>query len=125
MNINKIFSTNLIRLRKLKGLSQRKLADKTGLTQRIINSYENNPEYIPLEKINILADALDVPITFLFETNKTEKNKIIDDLDVRWINKIKEIKGLSDSDQKEIMKHINYLIERNFNKKNKISVDQS
>jgi len=124
MNINEIFSTNLVRLRKLKGLSQRKLADKTGLTQRIINSYENNPEYIPLEKIKILADVLEIPITFLFETNKTEKNKIIDELDVRWINKIKEIKELSETDQKEIMKHINYLIERNLNKKNKIPVNK-
>jgi transcriptional regulator with XRE-family HTH domain len=118
MNITEIFSKNLIRFRKLKGLSQRKLADKTGLTQRIINSYENNPEYIPLEKIQLLSDTLEISLSMLFDANKaTEKNKIIDDMDVRWINKIREIKKLSKNDQKEIMKHINYLIERNLNKK--------
>ena len=124
MKINELFSKNLIRIRKSKGLSQRKLAKLTGLTQRIINSYENNPEYIPLEKIKNLTDALNIHISELFnDLNKNKKNKLIDEIDVRWLRKIEEIKKLSEFDQKEISRHINYLVDKNKQKKKKQFAD--
>ena len=124
MKINELFSKYLIRIRKSKGLSQRKLAKLTGLTQRIINSYENNPEYIPLEKIKNLTDALNIHISELFnDLNKNKKNKLIDEIDVRWLRKIEEIKKLSEFDQKEISRHINYLVDKNKQKKKKQLVE--
>ena len=118
MKINEIFSKNLKRIRKLRGLSQRNLAKKSNLTQKIITGYENNPAYIPLENIEILANALNVSISDFFQDPKNKKKYEINNLDVRWIKKIEEIKKLPKGEQKEISKHINYLIERRKHKKN-------
>ena len=109
MEINEIFSKNLVRLRKSKSLSQRELAKKTGLTQRIINYYENKPKSIPVEKIRTLAKALDVTIADLFSEEETHP---LDKLDVRWIKKINQLRLLSEADQREINRHINYLLEK-------------
>jgi len=110
MDINKIFSSNLIRLRKLRCLSQRELAKTTGLTQRIINYYEHNPKSIPVENLQILSTALNVNISDFFN-EKNGKNPL-DELDIRWIKKIKEIKKLPPSYRNEIIRHINYLIDK-------------
>ena len=117
MDLKQIFSKNLTRLRKLKGLSQRELAQLTGLTQKIITSYENSPDYIPLDKIQILAEILEIPPYILFSEDNNNKNTNynIDNIDVRWLKKIEDIKQLPDFDQKEITRHINYLIEKRKN----------
>lgn len=109
MEINEIFSKNLARIRKLRGFSQRELASKTKLTQRIINYYENSHKSIPAEKIKILAKALNVRISDFFNE---EESSPLDDLDIRWIKKINEIKNLPESDRKEINRHINTIIEK-------------
>lgn len=111
-----IFSRNLIRLRKIKGLSQRDLAKLIGTSQRMINYYENNPNSIQIEKLKLIADTLEVNISDLFSEN--DRQDILD-LDVRMIKKIQELKELSDSDRKEINNHINYLVEKNNLKKEK------
>ena len=113
MKINKIFSKNLIKYRKLKGLSQQELAKLSGMSQRMITYYENNPNSIPVEKLNTLAKVLNINISDFFD----EKENIeIDNLDVRWTKKLQELKKLSESEQKEIIKHINYLIDKNISK---------
>ena len=107
---SEIFSNNLAKLRKGKGLSQRELARITNISYRMINHYENNPTSVPINKIKILADALDVRIGDLF--NEQNEDETIQDLDVRWIKKIREIKDLPESDRKEINKHISSLVEK-------------
>ena len=111
VNINEIFSANLTRIRKQKGLSQRELASLTGISHRMINHYENNSNAIPMNKIKSLADALGVKIADFFA--EAESGNILDDLDVRWIKKINEIKELPEADRKEINRHINSLLEKN------------
>ena len=109
MEINKIFSKNLIRLRKLKGYSQRELAKKTDLTQRIINYYENEPKSIPIDKLKIMAVALDAKISDFFNE---EENSFLDKVDIRWIKKLKDIMNMPETDKREINKHINSLLEK-------------
>ncbi len=116
MEINEIFSKNLIRLRKLKGLSQRELAKATHLTQRIINYYENNPKSIPADKLKILASALDTKISDFFNE---DDSFYLDNIDVRWVKKINNLKQLSEADRKEINRHINSLLEKSKLKKEK------
>ena len=110
MDINNIFSKNLITLRKLKGYSQRELAKKVGISQRMINYYENNPNTIQIQKLKILAESLNVKISTFFNENDNNENLI--DIDIRWIKKLKDLKNLNEADRKEINKHINYLIDR-------------
>jgi transcriptional regulator with XRE-family HTH domain len=110
MKVNEIFSSNLKKYRKLKGYSQRELAKKTNLTLRMINYYENEPKSVPFNNLKKLADALNINITTLFNTNNKELN--IEDMDVRWLKKLNKLKELSEFDRKELNRYINYLIER-------------
>jgi transcriptional regulator with XRE-family HTH domain len=109
MEINELFSVNLVRLRKKKGLSQRGLAEKTRLTQRMINLYEHNPRSLPVDRFKLLANALDARVSDFFDESDVSP---IDTLDVRWLKKIQEIQSLSESDRKEINQHINSLLEK-------------
>ena len=109
VEINELFSINLARLRKAKGLSQRDLASKTGLTQRMINHYEHNPRSLPVDRLKLLASALGSQVSDFFNENESAQ---VDSLDVRWVKKIQELQNLSDADRKEINQHINSLIEK-------------
>lgn len=108
--MNQIFSKNLIRFRKNKGLSLRQLSEKTDISYRMIYHYENDPSSVPLNNLKTLADALSVSIANFFD--ETESNREINDIDIRWIKKIKKIQQLPESDIKEINHHINSTIER-------------
>jgi transcriptional regulator with XRE-family HTH domain len=109
MEMNELFSANLVRLRKKKGFSQRELAEKTGLTQRMINLYEHNPRSLPVDRFKLLANALDAKVSDFFDESDSSP---IDTIDVRWVKKIQEIQSLSEADRKEINQHINSLIEK-------------
>ena len=116
METNNIFSKNLIRLRKANSLSQRELAKKAGLSQRMIFYYENDPNTIPIKKLKALADSLNCTIADLFSEEATNP---LDNIDIRWIKKIKDLKELSEYDRKEINRHISSLLEKNRLKKEK------
>ncbi len=115
METGELFSKNFVKLRKAKGLSQRDLAAKTGLTQRMINHYEHNPRSIPVDKLNLLAASLSARISDFFDEQDSPP---VDILDVRLIRKIQGLQNLSDSDRKEINQHINSLIEKSRLKNN-------
>lgn len=69
----------LKQIRNIKGLTQRQLAEAVGITERTINTYENNvkalqnADYIVVYKI---AKALDVNTTDIFLGTDSEKPKI-------------------------------------------------
>ena len=109
VEISELFSRNLVRFRKLKNFSQRKLAKKTDLTQRMINIYENSPNSIPVNRLSILAEVLEVDIQDFF--GRESKNNLLNKVDERWLKKLAEIKKLSETDQKAIVRHMNAIIE--------------
>lgn len=112
--MSEIFSKNLIKYRRSRGYSQRDLAEKTGLTQRVVNYYENNPASIPIKKLKKITKVLKIKISDLFSETMTSTNA--SNFDIRWIKKIQKIQKLSDEEQKEINRHINYLYERSTTK---------
>jgi len=81
----------------------------------MINHYENGPVSIPLNKLKIIADTLKVTIGDFFQDDPL--SQILDDLDVRFVKKVKEMQSLSESDRKEINQHINSLLEKSRLKK--------
>jgi transcriptional regulator with XRE-family HTH domain len=109
------FSENLIRLRKLKGFSQEELAQKTGLSKRIIAYYEKETNNDFLDKLTKISNALEVPISLLIGKEKTDLNKYknIYDIDVRLLKKLKMITSLPIDDQKAVNSYLDMVIERN------------
>jgi transcriptional regulator with XRE-family HTH domain len=110
VDADELFSRNLIRLRKLRGLTQRQLADMTGISYRMICHYETRATSTPINKLKIIADALQVHIADFFD--ETASDNPLDDLDVRWLKKLQDIKRLPEADQKEINKHIGSLLQK-------------
>ena len=57
--------------RKKLGLSQKELGDKVQVSQRQISKYEKNDSVPPLDQIEKLAEALEVPIGyFVYQSTK-------------------------------------------------------
>jgi transcriptional regulator with XRE-family HTH domain len=109
VDINQCFSQNLARIRKSKGLSLRELAEKSGVSYRMIFHYENAPSSVPFKNLKALSDALGVNISAFFSENKTSP---IDSIDIRWIKKFQDIQSLSEAERKELNQHINSLVEK-------------
>lgn len=70
MDIVKVFGTNLRSLRTALGISQEKLAEKSGLHRTYISDIERFQRSISLENIQRIADALEVETYKLFLEEK-------------------------------------------------------
>ena len=66
MDIIKVFSTNLKKFRKIKGLSQEAFAELCGMHRTYISAIERQCRSISLENIQRIADALGVETYKLF-----------------------------------------------------------
>jgi transcriptional regulator with XRE-family HTH domain len=99
-----LFGENLEKIRKLKGITQKELAEKIGTTQRVISHYESKVKSPPLKYIILIADALQVSVDTLLG-NKPIKYEF----DTRIAKKIKLIETLSERDQKSIWSFVNAL----------------
>ena len=99
------FGDQLKKIRKLKGITQKELAQKVGITQRMISHYESKVKSPPLKYIILIADALQVSVDTLVG-NKPIKYEF----DSRIARRIKLIESLSERDQKAIWSFINALV---------------
>jgi transcriptional regulator with XRE-family HTH domain len=109
--IAKTFSKNLIKFRKTNNLSQQELGKLSGISQRMIAYYEDSPNSISIEKIENLAKILKISISDLFE-DEVKSDEILNDVDIRWLKKLKQIKNMPDYEQRIIWNHINSTIEK-------------
>jgi transcriptional regulator with XRE-family HTH domain len=88
------FKRNLVQLRKARGYTQRELAKRMKVSQRVVAYYENDAANIPLTKLQDLADALNVAVVELLSPKKNGKERDLEEIDIRVIRKMKEIQGL-------------------------------
>ncbi|MFV1951774.1 MAG: helix-turn-helix domain-containing protein [Nitrospinota bacterium] len=49
------------------GMTQEQLAEKMGVTYQQVQRYENGVNKLNVEQLQVIADSLDVPISFFFE----------------------------------------------------------
>jgi transcriptional regulator with XRE-family HTH domain len=54
-------------LRKQFGLSQEKLGEIAGVTYQQIQKYENGTDRISTDRLNLIAEGLNIPINYFFE----------------------------------------------------------
>ena len=110
-----VFSKNLVRFRKERGFSQQDLANRTGLSQRMIVYYENEAVKPPIDKIEILAKELHINISDLIGTSEeTDIQKELTQIDARTLKKLKMILSLPKN-----QRHIIYTMAESFLKQNK------
>lgn len=66
-SIKQRFGQRVRALRKERGLSQEALAERSGLDRTYISGIERGLRNVALQNIEVLAQALDIPIAELFE----------------------------------------------------------
>ncbi len=66
--------------RKEIGISQEELAEKLGVTYQQIQRYENGMNKLNVENIQIIANALDVPVSYFFGNGRKEKNVVSEEV---------------------------------------------
>jgi len=108
---NKTFSLNLIKIRKKKGLSQKDLAEISGISPRMIAHYEKHVTYPPIEKIYIIAKALNVDISEILGISNTKEEFSQNDFDIRSLKKFKKILLLNPHDRSSVYKYIDSLLQ--------------
>lgn len=66
MDIIRVFGSNVRHYRELKGISQEKLAELSGLHRTYISDIERFQRSISLANVQKIADALEIPAHVLF-----------------------------------------------------------
>lgn len=59
------------RRRRELSISQEELAETLGVTYQQVQRYENGTNKLNVENIQVIADALSVPVSYFFEPDKT------------------------------------------------------
>jgi transcriptional regulator with XRE-family HTH domain len=122
-NTSLIFANNITVLRKQLGLSQYDLANKTGISQRMISHYENDSNIPPIDRLQALATALEVPVSKLFESKTAQKTSPADltGIDPRSVKKLKDILSLPVDDRNDLYRILNKMVRKNLLEKQKAS----
>ena len=95
---NKEIGERIKKQRRELGITQEKLAETLNVTYQQVQRYENGTNSLNLESVQIIADALSVPVSYFFEPEKplkvaeetapylpTEESKLL-----RYFRKIKD-----------------------------------
>lgn len=105
------FGKRLARIRKTKGLTQKQLADKIGVTRRIIVYYEAESKYPPTHLIAPLSKALNVTTDELLGLQKI-KETLNPEFASLW-RRLKILETFSEKDRKAILQHIDVIDKKN------------
>ncbi len=68
---NKEIGARVKKRRKEIGMSQEKLAEILNVTYQQVQRYENGVNKLNVENIQLIADALSVPVSYFFEWDRT------------------------------------------------------
>ncbi|MCL2196378.1 MAG: XRE family transcriptional regulator [Treponema sp.] len=114
-SIASIFAKNVIKYRKRKGLSQYELADLSGISRAMISHYEREGMFPPAERLQALANSLDIPVYKLYKQAEKEENPEMDfsGIDPRSIKKFKDILSLPPDDRNDLYRILNKMLRKN------------
>ena len=90
------FGANLRRLRLERGLTQKQLGERVGLSNRMVAHYELHATRPPAEKVSAIAQALNITADQLMDGNGVAKNPRVDP---KFARKLEKAKGLPKRDQ--------------------------
>jgi transcriptional regulator with XRE-family HTH domain len=99
------FGGNLSCLRKARGLTQKKLGEMIGVSNRVIAYYEKETNYPPAHLIAPLSEALGVSTDELLGIKKSTSS--ITTGNVALWRKLRVVENLPKKDQKAILHYIN------------------
>jgi transcriptional regulator with XRE-family HTH domain len=113
-NLAQIFAENLVSFRKKKGISQYDLANQTAISRSMISYYEREGALPPIDRLQSIALALDIPASHLFEDRTTSFDPASDlsDIDPRSVKKLRDILSLSAEDRNDLYRILNKMLRK-------------
>jgi len=110
-----MFAENVAKYRKKKGLSQYDLADLSGISRRMIGHYESEGIIPPADRLQALADSLEIPVYKLFKQPGVEQSPDTDlaDIDPRSVKKLRDILSLPADDRGDLYRILNKMLRKN------------
>ena len=114
-NIAKIFAENVTNYRKKKGFSQYDLARLSGISRTMISHYERDGMLPPADRLQTLADSLDIPVYKLFKQQGMESVGETDlaAIDPRSVKKLRDILSLPSEDRNDLYRILNKMLRKN------------
>ena len=114
-SIDQIFAENVAMYRKKKGLSQYDLAQLSGISRGMISHYEREGMFPPADRLQALADSLEVPVYKLFKQPGTDQASDTDlaDIDPRSVKKLRDILSLPADDRGDLYRILNKMLRKN------------
>jgi transcriptional regulator with XRE-family HTH domain len=116
MEYSNNFSDNLTRIRKGKGISQKDLAANSGISARMIAHYEKHVSHPSLEKIEKIAESLNVSIAELLGlipgNKNTDTSDFLSNINTKTLKQFKKITKLSPIDRSTIYKMVDGLLQK-------------
>jgi transcriptional regulator with XRE-family HTH domain len=123
--IAQVFAGNVAYYRRKLGHSQYDLAMISGISRTMISHYEREGAMPPADRLQVLADALKVPVYKLFLEPEKERGPETDlsDIDPRSVKKFRDILSLPLDDRNDLYRILNKMLRKNqLEKLNKRSV---
>jgi transcriptional regulator with XRE-family HTH domain len=113
--VARMFAENVAKYRKKKGFSQYDLADLTGISRRMIGHYESRGIIPPADRLQALADSLEIPVYKLFKQSGTDQASETDlgDIDPRSVKKLRDILSLPADDRNDLYRILNKMLRKN------------
>jgi transcriptional regulator with XRE-family HTH domain len=117
--IAQIFAENVAYYRKKQGHSQYDLAMNSGISRTMISHYEREGMMPPADRLQNLADSLDIPVYKLFKERGEEKTDErafeanITDIDSRSVKKLRDLLSLPQDDRNDIYRILNKMLRKN------------
>ena len=113
--VARMFAENIAKYRKKKGFSQYDLADLTGISRRMIGHYETSGIIPPADRLQALADSLEIPVYKLFKQPEIDQNPDTDlaDIDPRSVKKLRDILSLPADDRNDLYRILNKMLRKN------------
>jgi transcriptional regulator with XRE-family HTH domain len=104
------FGQRLARLRKLRGFTQRSLASKSGVSNRMIAYYETHEFSPPGDALAAMARALDVSMDELLGLKATATEAPTSTTELRLWRQLREVEKLPDADRKAVLRFVDALV---------------
>ena len=97
-------------VRKIRGLTQVELAEKIGITQKLVTDYERSRLHLNDEMIRRFSVALEISSDELLGLSEIPYKK---ELPLRYMRRMKEIENMPENKRKAILKTLDDLIRAN------------
>jgi len=113
--IARVFAENVAYYRKKQGISQYDLAMTSGISRTMISHYERKGTLPPADRLQILADALGIPVYKLFMEPEKERGPETDisNIDPRSVKKLRDILSLPPDDRNDLYRILNKMLRKN------------